>query len=278
MKKTIINISGFRNILIFTFLGVILLIAGCYTIAYVIQPGVVEPDTAFNVTLQVQPSEGDWGDHFSSYGVLGILLPEGWTVQDSIQYVLDFQEEFDTVSGYLCYNDTVASFLDSSLSQSPNGYYWWGAKSIDVINLFAFKEGFIQITLMTDSVVGDFNLRYFLGDYSDNYKKNPDDPFGIKDSTEFLSIKVDRLNAIKTWQNEDWKVFPNPSDGVVFIEQQGVDADVTMRIFDLNGKLQKSAVLLKSLSRVDLGDCPKGTYIVSLEKKGEIKTQKIIIQ
>jgi len=274
--RRILNKKKLRDNLVFSCLGLFLLIGGCYEFAYVIQPNVVAPNSAFDVTLCVQPSPGGMDD--PTYGVVGILLPKGWTVEDSIQYILNFQEPYDTAGGFLCYNDTVASFLDSSLSPSPNGYYWWGAKSIDEISLFTFQEGFIYIALTTDSVIGDFYLRYFLGDYGENYKKNPGDPFGIKDSTALLAIKVGQPSAVKTWQNEEWSVYPNPSDGEVFVRLDDLSGEVTMRIYDLNGKLKNSALLRKSLNRVDLSSYPKGTYIISLEKRGEIETKKVIIQ
>jgi hypothetical protein len=49
-------------------------------------------------------------------------------------------------------------------------------------------------------------------------------------------------------------------------------------VYDMNGRLQKSDILRGSLNYVDLCALAKGTYIVSLENQGEVKTKRLIIQ
>ena len=51
-----------------------------------------------------------------------------------------------------------------------------------------------------------------------------------------------------------------------------------MRVYDLNGRIQKSDILRESLNSVDLSALSKGTYIISLENHGEVKTKRLIIQ
>jgi len=272
--KNLIN-----NKLIFICLGLILFISGCYTIAYVIQPSVIDPESAFNVTICVHPVLDEYrDDYLPNYGILGILLPEGWTVVDSVKYTLNMEEPYDPQSGFFTYNDSVVSFLDSSFSKSPTGYYWWGAKTFEQISLLTLDEGFVYISILPDSTVGEFNLKYALGDDSEYYKIKPEDPFGIRDSTELLPIEVVLSDVSISRQNDEWKVYPNPSNGEIFVQQSNMIGEVTMKLYDLNGKLQKSAVLKESLSRLDLNDISKGTYVISLEKEGKIKTKKLIVQ
>ncbi|WP_167604930.1 T9SS type A sorting domain-containing protein [Maribellus sediminis] len=276
MKKSFTNNKRLRKHLIIC-LGIILFISGCYKIAYIIQPTQVNPESTFNVTICIEPDyDGERDDYFPSYGILGILLPEGWTVEDSIEYVINWQDS--SLGGFILQNDGVDVFLDSIYAPREPGYYWWGAKSIDVMTLFGMEDGFIYIKISTDSVLGDFKLRYFLGDTDKYYKRNSEDPFGIKDSSDFMPIKVDLSDGVKSWSQVEWNVYPNPSNGEVFVQQDDLSGDVTLKVYDLNGRLQKSTVLCESLSRVDLSTLSKGTYIISLEKKGDLKTKKIIIQ
>ncbi len=268
-----------NNKLVFISLGLILFISGCYTIAYIIQPNSVYPDSAFNVTICIHPSdEGLRGDGSSAYGILGIQLPVGWTVLDTVEYFLSVQEPYEPMSGYLLYNDSVVSFLDTSFSQSPPGYYWWGAQSFEEVNLLTLDEGFIYINIMPDSVLGEFSLKYVLGDDGIYYKRKPEDLFGIRDSTELMPIQVVISDVVNLREDVEWTVYPNPSDGEIFVQQGDFNGDAILKIYDMNGKLLKSTLLRESLSRVDLSDISQGAYIISLEKKDQIKTKKLIIQ
>ncbi|WP_167615960.1 T9SS type A sorting domain-containing protein [Maribellus sediminis] len=278
MKKSFTNNKRLRKHLIIC-LGIILFISGCYKIAYIIQPTQVNPESAFNVTVCIEPSPDAGRDDFSpSYGVLGIMLPKGWTVLDSIKYTLNLQEPYSSSSGFLFYNDSVASFLDSVYDTGSSEYYWWGAKSEYKMSLITLEEGFVYITIITDSVIGEFNLKYALGDDGPYSSITPKAPYVFTDRTGLMPISVDYGSAVKSWSQVKWNVYPNPSNGEVFVTQDDLSGDVTLKVYDLNGKLQKSTVLSESLSRVDLSTLSKGTYIISLEKKGEIKTKKIIIQ
>ena len=277
MKKFFTNNKRLRIRLIFICLGIILFVSGCFKIAYIIQPTQVNPESTFNVTICIEPDyDGERDDYLPTYGIVGILLPEGWTVEDSIEYVINWQDS--SFGGFILHNDGVDVFLDNIYAARESGYYWWGAKSIDVISLFAMEDGFIYIKITSDSLIGDFKLRYFLGEDSPYYKKNSEDPFGIKDSSDFMPIKVDLRSAVKYWSQVEWNVYPNPSEGEVFVQQDDFSGDVTLKVYDLTGKLQKSAILIESLSRVDLSTLSKGTYLVALEKNGNVKTKKLILQ
>ena len=46
----------------------------------------------------------------------------------------------------------------------------------------------------------------------------------------------------------------------------------------MKGNLQKSDILRENLNSVDLSALSKGTYIVTLENQGEVKTKRLVIQ
>jgi len=268
----------FRKRLIFFSLGIFLLTGGCFEIKYVIQPDTVEPNSSFNVKLCVEISDYTRDDPEITHGVIGIMLPEGWTVEDSIEYSIDPGDPYTSLSGFFSYNDTIVSFLDTCYGECPTGYYWWAAKSSGEISLILRDSAFVNITILTDSQVGEFKTKYIVGDDSHYAKTKSNNPVGIVDESDLISIQVVVTDVKNTSQNEAWKIYPNPSNGELFIQQNDLSGDVVMRIYDLNGTLQKSAILFDDLSTLHLDDFPKGAYIVSLQKKGEIKTKKIIIQ
>ncbi len=277
MKNKLAISKGIRNSLIIFFIGIILITGGCYTIDYIIQPDIVRPNSAFNVRISLQLSgEYESTDYTPGYGILGILLPDGWTIKDSPEYrIIGLCNQ----KGVFSHNNSVVSFLNSFATKPPSGYYWWGAKSVDQINLALLDSGFINLTILTNETTGQFKTKYILGDDIDWNKSNSKDPFGIVTESAFLPIRADfTLNTEKSWGNKEWEVYPNPSDGRVYIRQTGFADGIVMKVYDLNGRLQKSEILSKNLNFVDLSRLSKGTYIISLERHGEIKTKRLIIQ
>ena len=260
-------------------LGFFLVAGGCYTIKYIIQPERVFPKSAFNVKISVQCND-KWepGDYVIGHGILGILLPEGWTVIDSAYYHARETNNNYSQQGFFCYHEGVVSFLKSHNNQPPSGYYWWGAKSLDMIDMAYFDSGFVNITIITDEKIGDFKTKYVVGDDSD-WNKNGSDLYSLINESDFIPIKADIVQPTANfWKHEEWVVYPNPSNGQIFIQMGSLSGDVTMRIYDLNGRLQKSDILRENLNCIDLNTFARGTYIISLEKHGEIKTKKVIIQ
>ena len=107
-----------------------------------------------------------------------------------------------------------------------------------------------------------------------------DSPWVIAAESNYIPVRIDPSASISqtSWKNEEWEIFPNPSQGEVFIRQESVPDGVIMRVYDLNGRLQKSDLLYESLNFIDLSSLSKGTFIVSLENQGEVKTKRLIIQ
>jgi len=277
MKKKFTLSKRIRNSLIAFFLGIILIAGGCYTIEYIIQPAVVRPNSTFNVKIAIKPEEGNTEGYESGTGILGIVLPEGWMVKDSIGYSVSGDGPVQV--GVFCFDAGVVSFLNSYATQPPSGYRWWGAKSHDVINLRNFKTGVVNLTILTNEKLGEFKTKYILGDNSFWYKEEITDPYGIVTESEFIPIMVDFTEStVNTWINEAWEVYPNPSKGQIYIRQASLTDGIVMKVYDLNGRLQKSEVLRESLNYVDLSILSKGIYIISLEKHGEIKAKQLIIQ
>lgn len=280
MKKNY-NFPKSAKMIILAFIFTILLVAsGCYTIAYITQPTEVAPNSTFDVKVCVKSDE-NWGydDYVIGYGIFGILLPEGWTVKDSVPFFKAAFINSYNVNGFFCYNDDVVSFLNNSLSTPPEGYYWWGAKSINRIDLAYFDSGYVNVTLKTDEKIGDFNIKYILGDDSDWNKSILLNPYTIIDNKSFKINVVDMpVNAENIPVDMDIQVFPNPAiNQVTFTWETGYN-QLNLKIFQLTGACVTDKVI-KSNETVHLGKIPKGIYLYELlDKKQILKTGKIIIQ
>ncbi|MGB3588373.1 MAG: T9SS type A sorting domain-containing protein [Tunicatimonas sp.] len=70
------------------------------------------------------------------------------------------------------------------------------------------------------------------------------------------------------------KIYPNPTDGVVWIEGQ-VDQAV---IANLYGQQLREYVNLIGKTSLDLSGLPSGLYIIKTSKKGEISSHKILLR
>ena len=267
-----------RNSLVLFFLGIFLVVGGCYTIKYVIQPDVVAPNSSFDVKIVAKQTEsGEPDPEFENgYGIMGILLPDGWIVKDSIPYSGFGVNQ----QGYFYNNSGVEAFL-KKYETPPTGYHWWGAKSNYVIYIADLDTGFVNLTIFTNDKTGEFKTKYVFGDDNEWRKSSLENLYTIMSPrSDFIPITVESLSSHSgdTWISEDWEVYPNPSNGQITIRQGNFYDSVVMKVYDLNGRVQKSEILRESITQVNLVNLSKGTYILSLDKKGEVKTKRIIIE
>ena len=75
-----------------------------------------------------------------------------------------------------------------------------------------------------------------------------------------------------------FKVFPNPTNGVIGVETPYYDVSTDeIRVYDLLGQLVYSGFLEREITTIDLSLCPKGIYFVTLLQGGATYIEKIII-
>ena len=73
--------------------------------------------------------------------------------------------------------------------------------------------------------------------------------------------------------NSDFRIYPNPSRGMVYIENK-TSKTYSLAVFDPTGK---RVVKTENRNSIDLSDHPPGTYIFVISPEGKIKTVKTII-
>jgi len=88
--------------------------------------------------------------------------------------------------------------------------------------------------------------------------------------TESLGESLDSNPA------ESYLVYPNPANDYVNINLQGIRGDVSLRIYDLQGRLVKETMLNSLDSQIDVSDLSKGVYIISVDEEKEAISKRLI--
>jgi hypothetical protein len=277
MKRDFTLLKRIRNTLIILILGIFMMGGSCYEINCIDQPTEVQVTDFFDTKIVIVPKDDmlnnrGWGEDLTANGIIGILLPDGWKVKDSIEY----SEMENCPECFLIFCSEVVSFLNNYKDITvPAGYHWWGAISNYKLDGETFSGVSVNITIRTGKKDGNYNLQYVFGDTS---PWNGADPYSIVTKSEFNPTISLTSHSSTSWKNEDWEVYPNPSKGQIYIRQGNISEEVLMKVYDLNGKIHKSDVLRENLNYVDLSSLSMGVYIVSLENQGEVKTKQLIIQ
>jgi hypothetical protein len=95
------------------------------------------------------------------------------------------------------------------------------------------------------------------------------DADSFKSNSDGLSIKS--LSAA----HNSFKIYPNPSQGILFIE--GIQQDIAVKILGLQGQLIETAKLSANNSSINISHYPQGIYLLQIEnEKGGIEHYKII--
>lgn len=78
---------------------------------------------------------------------------------------------------------------------------------------------------------------------------------------------------------DDIKVYPNPSDSFIVVELfQNIENGI-VQLYDINGKLVKEQLVVKTKTRINTEDLEPQTYVLHVLEKGKsIYSQKIILQ
>lgn len=110
-----------------------------------------------------------------------------------------------------------------------------------------------------------------------NVKVTATDTAGASASATFKTI-ISFPVSIDQREVKDFKVFPNPTSGLVNITLNAADdKNTTFEICDLNGSVIKNGTF-KTTIRVDLAGNPQGIYMLRLISGDKISVRKICIQ
>ncbi len=295
MKKTFTFKKLFlkkENLLVAAMFGLII-VFGCYEFKIINQPTEANSNSSFDVEI-VMTEDGeesnDWtleDGSLNKTGLFGVLLPDGWTIEDTIAVRVESADSLsDGEGGYvypaqdysadytLAYSESQTTMLNDSTGDPPPGYYWWGATTTEPVEMAFFDSLHFTLTVLTDDKTGEFFLQYAVGD-EDYWGRMPYDPETLTDPLPINISPPVGVNEILA--NSSVSTYPNPSYGHLNIHLDNFNGQpVEMMIYDIRGKQIMSGELTNQQTMLDLVNIAPGMYFLRLESGEETITRQFI--
>jgi hypothetical protein len=250
--------------------------AGCYEWRTINQPESAPINSYFDVFLSAQGDgnpDNDWTNpDLHDLGLFGVMIPSGWSVQDSIPYTIICTDPSYNNSGILVYSDARSQTLEDSIPP-PLGYFWWGAETDGEASLIYFDSLYFTPRIFTSGQSGNFFVRYAIGDV-DYWDRNPAD-----DLSAPIPITIyDPVGVDEMLSDANLRLYPNPVSDQLTIEFKHYQQQVVeMKIFDLTGRMIKQARLLQKSTCIKLEGFETGMYFVKLQYGKTVDIHKILI-
>jgi hypothetical protein len=264
---------------------VVILVAGCYKFRSIKQPTTGFTESYFDVPIVVErdadPGLDDamWANVLKNIGLFGVMIPDGWTVKDSIPYTIICKDASLNNTGYLIYDEGHSKTLQDSLA-APEGYHWWGAITDRTAELTQLDSLYFSPRISTDSKVGKFNLRYAVGD-RDYWDRNPADQYnyggGLSDPME---IDISLNSGIQEILNKaNINIFPNPASDELHINLAGYKSEIIrMNILDMRGRVVMAREILQRDNSFDISGLTNGVYIIELRNSNYKSSHRIMVE
>ncbi len=98
-------------------------------------------------------------------------------------------------------------------------------------------------------------------------------------TSDMINVNVSSANAVETLVMDDISIYPNPTDGVLKLEFSNTIENTWIRIINVTGQVVYSEYLenLSGIKTLDLSGLDKGVYILSIQNKNTILTNKITL-
>lgn len=160
--------------------------------------------------------------------------------------------------------DNTDAFI---LKLSPNGNFSW-VKSIK-----GFKDQ-AGIAMAIDGLGNIYNGGYFTGTSNFQTENGVYEKTSLNDSRDFYLLKLSLPLGVSENSKNDFKIFPNPSNGSFSISNIENLAGAKCVVFNLLGQKIEEFTLLTDQIKLHL---EKGTYLLNIQKEGIQESRKIII-
>jgi hypothetical protein len=267
---------------------------GCYEFKVVDQPAEAYNNSSFDVNI-IMGRDADPTNDFTigtdliDTGLVGILLPVGWTIKDdSIYYeihaadslpdgngVMQYATEDFSSQGYIVHNSQYSQALADSADVVPEGYYWWGGKTLG--DLQYLDSIFFTITILTDNKTGTFYMQYAVGD-QDSPTRIPYDPECITEPMAINIVENPNTGAISLAEKVSVSVYPNPTHGLLYVELNNWRNNVIdMMIYDSYGRTVVKQKLQSEHNSYDLSKLAPGAYFVRIQAGDNVLSKKILL-
>jgi hypothetical protein len=290
MKKTFtLNIfAGSKKTIVLRIAGALFVISmvmvGCYAFRTINQPSEGYTNSYFDVPIVAQrdadPSLDDasWTGTLQSTGLFGVMIPDGWTVDDNIAYTIVSKGAGLNNSGLLVYDAVHSKNLQDSLP-APAGYYWWGAITDRIADLNQFDSLYFTPRIKTDGKTGTFFLRYAIGD-KDYWDRNPADQYNFgRGLSDPMSISItNNVGLTDLLSKSNVSMYPNPTRGELHVNIGEYKSQVIkMNVYNTKGQIVLTKDILKSSNIFNLSSLPKGAYVVELKNGNKKSSSRILV-
>lgn len=274
--KTFLSLAGILFVI-----AVVLI--GCYQFRSINQPATGYTNSYFDVPIVAERDEDpnlteeDWANELKNIGLFGVMIPDGWTVFDSIPYTIISKNPLLNNSGFLVYNAAHSQTLQDTIPALP-GYHWWGAITDRIAELTSLDSFYFTPRIRTDAQIGTFTLRYAIGD-KDYWDRNPADQYNYGGGlSDFIPITISYgVGTGELLSKANVTLYPNPTEGTVHVQLAGYKSEVIgVHVFNASGQVVMTGEILASSSKFDLSYLPKGLYVVELSN-GILKSRTKIL-
>lgn len=255
-------------------LGAAFLFATCYEWTTIDQPAAADPDSSFDVHMVLKPTEtSDFAYDLVDVGCYGVLMPEGWGIEnDSFYYNIKgvFQDnpgpyEYE---GYVVYDEAFTQMYEDSVG-SEEGYMWWGGLS-DTAHVDNLDSIIINLTIMTDDQVGTFELQYAIGTL------DGEDTYPARNISPKVPITIGATN-VKRYLKKQLSVYPNPATSMLTIDVGELESG-SLHLYNIAGQLQYETVINTRLNTIDVSGYASGTYFLNVSNDQGSYSKKVLIK
>ena len=156
--------------------------------------------------------------------------------------------------------DTIVGITSSNdyyVNGSRNSNYYWSVEYGEI-----FNQGDSLITILWDSVLTNTTI---------NVVENTED--GCASDTISLNVEIVISTGLIDFNNEEtFKIYPNPSNGEIFIDTRAYMGDLETEIFDMTGRSLKKGYG----RRISILNYPDGLYILRVYYKQKFDDFRVI--
>ncbi len=256
-------------------MGAAFLFATCYEWTTIDQPSNASPDSTFDVHMVLKPtSTSDFAYDLRNVGSYGVLLPEGWGIEnDSFYYSIKgvYQDnpgpyEFE---GYVVFDEEMTEMFADSVGADA-GYKWWGGLS-DTAHVDNLDSIIINLTVVTDAQVGDFELQYAIGTL------DGEDTYPARNISPKVPITIGGGVNVKRYMKEQVSVYPNPVSELLSIDVGELETGI-IQLYNVAGQLQEEKVFDSRLNTMDVSGYSTGAYFLKVSTEKGSFSKKVLIK
>ena len=131
-----------------------------------------------------------------------------------------------------------------------------------------------NITIPTNAVLGNTRMRVSMKYNSAqtacetfSYGEVEDYTVNITQSSSAPSFDSLDADPLSNESIEPFVLYPNPTSSKLYVDLKGIEGDVSIKIYDLHGRLLKESFFRNLNAEIDVSDLANGIYIISIDEE-----------